>query len=371
MPAALDGIRPALASSDLAWLATQEDVESRLVFTESKGGETRYRVKHGPFQNEVLSSLPRQNWTLLVQDVEKHLPDLRALLAVADFVPDWRIDDLMVSFAAPGGSVGPHRDNYDVFLCQGEGRREWHLGTEEDAVVDDSSGELSLLKPFVDREPQTAAAGDVLYLPPGVPHWGIAREFSMTYSIGMRAPSLAELSAAAARLFDDANDVTLKSSATGADVFYEDPDLEPDEAEPGFISDAAIRRAKKLMRNNPPLEDSRIAMTLGAAVTDPKAWLAPEAVTDDQAHDVIETLHTGRILGVHGMARLAYCDGGGSNLVFANGYTHEVGSASLAIFRDICSNRTASAELLCANDASELTHWLLTSGVFDLTEAPV
>ena len=113
MPGALDGIRPTLTSGELAWLATQDDVESRLVFTHRDGDSTHYRVQNGPFENDVLSSLPRQNWTLLVQDVDKHLPDFRALFSAVDFIPDWRIDDLMVSFAAPGGSVGPHKDNYD------------------------------------------------------------------------------------------------------------------------------------------------------------------------------------------------------------------------------------------------------------------
>ena len=223
MPQALDGIRPALISGELAWLATQEDVESRLVFTQGHGKDTHYQVRHGPFENDVLSSLPRQNWTLLVQDVEKHLPDFRALFAAVDFIPDWRIDDLMISFAAPGGSVGPHKDNYDVFLCQGEGVREWHLGDGDKVIEDESSNELSLVMPFVDQEPQTAAGGDLFYIPPGVPHWGIAQDFCMTYSIGMRAPSLAELKAAAVRLFDDLDDVTANSSATGGMFFTKIP----------------------------------------------------------------------------------------------------------------------------------------------------
>ena len=97
MQGALSCIRPTLTAGELAWLATQEDVESRLVFSQFDGDTTHYQVKHGPFENDVLSSLPRQNWTLLVQDVEKHLPDFRALFAAVNFIPDWRIDDLMVS----------------------------------------------------------------------------------------------------------------------------------------------------------------------------------------------------------------------------------------------------------------------------------
>jgi len=368
MPGALPGIRPALSSSELAWLATQEDVESRLVFTQSDGKDTHYQVKHGPFQNDVLSSLPRQNWTLLVQDVEKHLPDFRSLFTAIDFIPDWRIDDLMVSFAAPGGSVGPHRDNYDVFLCQGEGQREWHLGDKDASVEDASSSELLLLKPFVDREPQTAVDGDVLYLPPGVPHWGIARDFCMTYSIGMRAPNLAELNAAAVRLFGERDDVTAKSSATGAEVFYEDPDLTIDEAVPGFISGAAMRRAKQLLRKSASLDEQQVAMILGSVATDLKAWLAPESVSDDEARHISDALDKNARLAVHGMARIAFCEIGGAGLIFANGHAMDLSTERLAIFSDLCKSRTATGDTLCADNNTELLHWLLKSGVFDLTE---
>jgi 50S ribosomal protein L16 3-hydroxylase len=372
MPAALPEVRPSINSGELAWLATQEDVESRLVFTHGHGDNTHYEVRHGPFQHDVLSSLPRQNWTLLVQDVEKHLPDFRALFAAVDFIPDWRIDDLMVSFAAPGGSVGPHKDNYDVFLCQGEGVREWHLGDKDKVTEDTSSSDLSLLKPFVDIEAQTAAGGDVLYLPPGVPHWGIARDFCMTYSIGMRAPNLAELNAGAARLFDATDSVTdsvtAKSSASGADIFYEDPDLLINEAIPGFISDAAILRAKNLLHKDASLDEQQVAMILGSVTTDPKAWLAPECASDDEARNMISELDRDSTLTVHGMARIAFCETAAAGLIFANGFAREVSPTGLGIFRNLCRFRTTTPAALCADEGAGLLYWLLTSGVFDLTQ---
>ena len=370
MPQALDGIRPALNSGELAWLATQEDVESRLVFTQGHGKDTHYQVRHGPFENDVLSSLPRQNWTLLVQDVEKHLPEFRALFAAVDFIPDWRIDDLMVSFAAPGGSVGPHKDNYDVFLCQGEGVREWHLGDGDKVIEDESSNDLSLVMPFVGQEPQTAAGGDILYIPPGIPHWGIAQDFCMTYSIGMRAPSLAELKAGAARLFDDLDDVTANSSATGADVFYEDPDLTTNEAVPGLISDAAIRRAGNILRESTSLDRQRIAMILGSVATDPKAWLAPERVSDDEAKKLISQMDQKSNLCVHGMARIAFCETGAACMIFANGHARQVAQGDLGFFRNICRFRTINGAELCADSNTVLLQWLLTSGVIDLSQAP-
>jgi len=368
MPCALDGISPALTSGELAWLATQPDVESRLVFTHAERDGTHYEVRHGPFENDILSSLPRKNWTLLVQDVEKHLPDFRALFAAVDFVPDWRIDDLMVSFAAPGGSVGPHKDNYDVFLCQGEGVREWHLGDPDSCDADESSPELSILKPFVDPNSSMNKTGDVLYLQPGIPHWGIAQDFCMTYSIGMRAPSLAELTAGAARIFDSPGNVFTKSSATGSDVFYADPDLMASEAVPGLISAAAIVRAGNLLGESAALDEQQIAILLGSVATDPKVWLEPESVTDDNMTTGLSDLHRLESLSVHGMSKLAYCETQGADFVFANGHAMSVAAGSLEFFRLLCSTRTVASAALRANGGAELLQWLLKSGVFDLTE---
>lgn len=168
IPNGISPIEPSLEPEELAWLATLDDVESRLVFTERFDEGLRYRVETGPFEPDYLASLPDSDWTLLVHDVEKHLPDFRDWFALVPFVPDWRIDDLMISFAAPGGSVGPHRDNYDVFLCQALGEREWRITSEEIASDADASTDLSLLQCFDDPEPFTASRGDVLYLPPGM-----------------------------------------------------------------------------------------------------------------------------------------------------------------------------------------------------------
>ncbi|MDH5622079.1 MAG: cupin domain-containing protein, partial [Gammaproteobacteria bacterium] len=223
MPGALPKIRPAITRNELAWLATLEDVESRLVFVDRSARKRRYRVESGPFDPAHLQSLPKRDWTLLVHDVEKHLPAMRVLFNHVPFIPQWRIDDLMVSFAAPGGGVGPHRDNYDVFLCQGTGVRNWRFTT--DAVADDreASNDLALLSEFESADDRDAIEGDVLYLPPCAPHWGTAKRACMTYSIGMRAPQVADLLPAPGDRGDGQR-------------FYCDPDLAVDEAVPGSIS---------------------------------------------------------------------------------------------------------------------------------------
>ncbi|MEL7187201.1 MAG: cupin domain-containing protein [Pseudomonadota bacterium] len=259
MPAAIDGPKPSLTRNELAWLATLDDVESRIVFTDRSGAMPRYRAEAGPFDEAYLQQLPKRDWTLLVHDVEKHLPEFRALFTHVPFIPDWRIDDLMVSFAAPGGSVGPHKDHYDVFLVQGKGVRSWQVTTDDVATDAAASDELALLAEFAGDD-YSCKESDVLYLPPGVPHWGTATRACLTYSIGMRAPQLADL---VDKLPDDA----------AVNPFYRDADLSIDEIQPGYISRQARERASRLGGQ------SMHCTALGRFVSLGKDWLQPEKAT--------------------------------------------------------------------------------------------
>jgi len=187
---AFPGLVPELDANDIAGLACDEWAESRLI---SGNFEKKNWVqRHGPFSAKELRRLPDQDWTLLVQDVEKHYPPLQALLAQFCFIPTWRLDDLMISVAATGGSVGPHSDQYDVFLLQASGHRLWQIAPKFDpALLADC--ELNVLEAFEPEQEWNLGPGDMLYLPPGVAHHGIALEPGMTWSIGMRAPSQADL----------------------------------------------------------------------------------------------------------------------------------------------------------------------------------
>ena len=366
MPQALPGELPELSADELGWLATLDDVESRLVFTELKDDATHYRVEHGPFDAKQLTALPPENWTLLVQDVEKHLPEFRKLLQEASFIPDWRIDDLMVSFAVAGGSAGPHRDNYDVFLCQGTGRREWRMAPANADLKTIESGGLSLLEPFIDNSPITASRGDVLYLPSGVAHWGIATEACMTYSIGMRAPNLSEFVVSLARIQDDAS-----TEYEGNDgLFYSDPDLAADEAEPGLISARALDRARASFVTGANLRDDDFACAFGCVVSDVKAWLAPEAPIGAEADAFLKSLTKGSEVRVHGMARLAFLTSGEQRMVFANGFGKKVSAALYEAFRRLCVNRAAHGDLvqsmLSSTGGGELLRWLVGQGAFDV-----
>jgi 50S ribosomal protein L16 3-hydroxylase len=202
---ALPEFRSPISADELAGLACEDAVESRLV--QGRVGST-WRLEHGPFDEARFERLPERDWTLLVQDVDKLVPELGPLLEPLRFIPDWRIDDIMVSFAAPGGSVGPHTDQYDVFLLQAQGRRRWQLSENFNRQLL-ADVDLKILEFFEPEQEFIAEPGDVLYLPPNVAHFGVALDEAMTFSIGFRAPDQHELMLALA-------DELASRSASGA-----------------------------------------------------------------------------------------------------------------------------------------------------------
>ena len=365
MPGAIHSLSPILDPTELAWLATQGDVESRLVFTDRSGSKITYRVETGPFDDQLLASLPPRDWTLLVQDVEKHLPEFSRLLEHVAFVPDWRIDDLMISFAAPGGSVGPHKDNYDVFLCQGSGRREWRLASPNETSAPDACEQLELLQPFTDPSPVTAKNGDVFYLPPEVPHWGIAEEACMTYSIGMRAPSLGELRLCFDREVQDIENPFPRMPGEN-EIFYTDPDLDHTESAPGRISAASIDRCRNLISDDAETSNQYLAIALGCVATDLKAWLAPDIPSAKEISDFLISRSGEGPVRVHGMSRIAWWSDDGELIVFTNGVHKAVALDNLHIVQSICSSRLLAEEHLPSLTRNELIQWLLNMGTIDL-----
>ena len=219
-----------LVPDDLAGLACNDDTESRIVRHTKK----RLKVEHGPFPEKRFAKAEKHPWTLLVQGVDRHVPDVAALLDPFRFIPNWRIDDVMVSYAVDGGGVGPHFDHYDVFLIQGLGQRRWQVGGPCDARTElQPHDDLRLLASFAPTEEHILDPGDMLYLPPGIAHDGVAiGDDCMTYSIGFRAPSRSELMAH----FTD----HVLSELTEDDR-YTDPDLKV-VSDPNAISAEAIER---------------------------------------------------------------------------------------------------------------------------------
>lgn len=184
---------PNLEPEELAGLALESTIDSRLVI-EMKPAEadrpSEWTLREPPFTEQDFTSLPQRNWSLLVNDIDKHLPEFREILAAFSFLPSWRIDDLMISYAAPGGSVGPHTDDYDVFLIQAYGQRHWHISEQPvspDNYLPDT--DLRIMKSFETENDWVLNPGDILYLPPGIAHHGVAVDRCMTYSVGFRAPT--------------------------------------------------------------------------------------------------------------------------------------------------------------------------------------
>ncbi len=347
IPQAVAKLRPAVTRNELAWLATLDDVESRIVFTDRSGERVRYRAETGPFDDEFLAALPARDWTLLVHDVEKHLPNMRRLFGLVSFIPDWRIDDLMVSFAAPGGGVGPHRDNYDVFLCQGVGVREWHVTCDEIADDPGASNELSLTREFQGTLKSECRNGDVLYLPPGVAHWGTAQRACLTYSIGMRAPQHSDL-------------VEALPDAERSNPFYSDADVEIGEAQPGYIAPAAVRRALRSL-GLPDSGSNRMAEALGRFATETKQWITPDAPDEKELTAIVAALEAGRSLRIHGMTRIAWSD----DAVFVNGSSAPRPVNSREFLSNLCARRRLRLPRKASEAWRELGSWMARLGAFE------
>jgi 50S ribosomal protein L16 3-hydroxylase len=305
-----------LSPEDLAGLACEEAALSRVVQHNRK--KDQWTLRHGPFAEAEFPKLPKRDWTLLVQDVDKWDADVRALLDRFDFLPRWRIDDVMISFAAPGGSVGAHVDQYDVFLLQGQGERRWQIDTRADpptAFRDDV--ELKLLREFHPTHTWTLEAGDMLYLPPGVPHHGVAADACLTFSIGMRAPSQAEL------MLDFSEHL---AERVGEDQRYADPDLSVP-ADGYEIDAAAIARARRAL-DTLRVDDAAVAAWFGGFISAYRsAGIAAPPKPPTEA-SVRKAFAAGGGLARHPFLRTAWTRQGRRALLFAGGAAYPMGVAS-------------------------------------------
>ncbi len=252
------GVLPQLASAldraRLIELACRDDVEARLVM----GARKTWRIEHGPFRKRDFSRLPPRDWTLLVNGVENFVPAARELQQRFGFIPYARHDDVMVSYAAPGGGVGPHVDSYDVFLLQGAGTRRWQVSAQHDLALLETAP-LKILRRFRPQHEWTLAGGDLLYLPPGYAHHGVAISDCITWSIGMRAPSRQEM---AARFLDFLQD------RLQLDGGYRDPGLKP-QRHPAAIGRTMLREVRAMV-NSIRWRDTDIARCLGEYLTEPR-----------------------------------------------------------------------------------------------------
>jgi len=246
----------AISPDDLAGLACEEAALARIVLHDAK--RDTWTLRNGPFAESDFAKLPKHNWTLLVQDVDKWDMDVAALLDAFAFIPSWRVDDVMVSYAIDDGGVGAHVDQYDVFLVQGMGQRRWRISVDPHAPKDfRDDTELKLLREFTPTHDWILESGDALYLPPGVPHEGTAIGECMTISVGMRAPSQAEL------LLDFAEYL---AEPLGEERRFSDPDLRPVRAL-GEIDSAALARVRMAMPQFSDVDISTLGDWFGRFIT--------------------------------------------------------------------------------------------------------
>ena len=251
---AVPGFSGLLSPDAMQQLACRDDVESRLI----QGSGTHWQLDQGPFMKSDFKRLPKTEWTLLVQSLNHMLPEADALLTQFDFIPHARLDDLMVSYAVPGGSVGPHFDSYDVFLLQGQGHRRWQISTQTDLTLLDDAP-LKILRHFKPEEAWTLGPGDMLYLPPHVAHYGVAEDACTTYSIGFRAPTAEEMAHGFLMHLQDT--LTL-------DGRYADPDLRL-QSHPGEISKAMLAKIEAMIARI-KWNKRDIAEFTGRYLSDPK-----------------------------------------------------------------------------------------------------
>ena len=330
-----------LDPDELAGLTCEDGVEARLV----RRTRRTWKVEHGPFEPKRFAKLGKHPWTLLVQAVDHHIPTVTALIEPFRFVPNWRIDDVMASVASDGGGVGPHFDQYDVFLIQGAGRRRWRVGGMCDAGTpllphDD----LRLLAGFEPVAEWVLGPGDILYVPPGVAHDGVAvGDGCMTWSVGFRAPSRTELIAHwADHLLD----------GLGDDDRYADPDLSPQD-NPGEISAAAVERLHA-MATAKLLDRAAFARWFGRYNSEPKNpdidW-RPEAPPEPD--DIRRLIAAGAPLSRNPASRFSFIrQDAGALLLFVDGETFDCAGDTVAFAERLCAQPRVTVDPALAASAA-------------------
>ncbi|MDA8448935.1 cupin domain-containing protein [Acidovorax sp. NCPPB 3859] len=324
---------PPVGRQELFALAAQETVESRLV-QQKKGA---WSLRHGPFARRALPPLATPDWTLLVQGVDLHDDAVHALLQQFRFVPQARLDDLMISYATDGGGVGPHFDSYDVFLLQAHGRRRWRIGRQKDLALKDGIP-LKILENFEPEQEFVLEPGDMLYLPPRWAHDGIAEGECMTYSIGFRSPSLTGLAQDLLTRLSDGPD----EEGALSPHLYRDPAQDAADR-PGEIPAALLDFARDALARA-LAEPLAVERALGESLTEPKpnVWFEP----GDPDADVAQGVRLDR------RTRMMY----DARHVFINGESYLAGGRDATLMRRLADQRELAARDLvrASEDALEL-----------------
>ncbi len=310
-------------------LARREDAESRLV---SHSGED-WQLQHGPFTQRDFAAVKRTLWTVLIQDTQHFSNEAHDVLAKFNFIPHARVDDLMVSYAVPGAGVGAHFDSYDVFLLQGMGRRRWQISAQKDLRLKEDVP-LKILARFKADQEFVLETGDMLYLPPGYAHNGVAEDECLTWSVGFRAPSQQELSTALLDYLRD--EIKLEGQ-------YRDPDLVPAE-HPGKIDAAMQQRISKMLENiqDAAQDKEKVRRFVGSYLTEPKSHVYFDLPEPSMSASVFRRTASRRGIRLDLKTRLLYLD----DIFFMNGNVFSSDTGRSAVLKQLADARRLPAELI-------------------------
>ncbi len=354
---ALPGIKPPIATDELAGLACEEEVESRLIVQNAETDE--WALTHGPFVEANFPALPKTHWTLLVQAVDHWVPAAADFLAQFYFIPSWRVDDLMISYSGDKGGVGPHYDNYDVFLVQVSGRRQWEVG----GLYDESSPRrpdvpVRILTEWEPEESWVLDPGDLLYVPPRVGHNGIAvGEDCMTCSVGFRAPAHRDI------LLDFPEYV---GEGLSEEVRYADPDLVPQD-NPGQITGEVVKKLQKILTRYVDDCDA-LAQWFGRYMTAPK-YAEEETLQEEQSlEDIRGHLARGGMLIRNEGSRFAFQEHKTNLWLFVDGRQYTFNASMTDLVRTLCAERTFSDVLGRSKEQDSLILDLLNHGSLYLSD---
>lgn len=344
---ALPGFGDWLDRDSMSELACRDDAESRLV----RVNRGRWLLDHGPFQSEDLDTLPKRGWSLLISGVNHLLPEADRLLHSFNFIPYARLDDLMVSYAPPGGGVGPHFDSYDVFLIQGKGRRRWEISGQEDLELVEGAP-LRILKHFTADESWVLEPGDMLYLPPKFAHNGVALDDCMTWSVGFRAPTAQEMMSQFLIYLQDHLEVP---------GMYADPERRFSR-HPGEIPTDLLRWVEGIIRTA-AWGKAEIGDFLGRYLSEPKAHIFFDPPSRPLSPAKFAKTITQR--GIHLDPRTQFLYRG--QTFFMNGERIECAGVMAAALRELADKRELPGAKLLDQELISLCHHWYTSGYVSLT----
>ncbi|MEY3886871.1 MAG: ribosomal protein arginine hydroxylase [Pseudomonadota bacterium] len=335
---AVPNMTPLIERAELLNMLESEEVESRLIVR--KGA--KWHLKKGPMARKSLPSFKTPDWTVLVQGVDLHNDAVHALLQQFRFVPDARLDDLMISYATDGGGVGPHFDSYDVFLLQAQGQRKWRIGRQKKYELQEGVP-LKILQNFKPEAEFVLNPGDMLYLPPGYAHDGIALGECMTYSVGFRVPRSAEL---ASELLMGLSEEVAEDGGGALDALYRDPH------QPAAIQDASVPKALQQFAAQAvakALKDPQLLnCLLGESLTEPKpnVWFDTPDLDDLPNYAWPAQVHLDR------RTKMLF----DAKHIFINGESFRAAGQDAKLLRKLANEKTLSAQqaALLSDNAAEL-----------------